>query len=638
MAASYFGKFDSQELAQQALDQGQLLKPFVAMWGNQLHYDDLDEVSGGTISPNEITGVTSSQTFETVYVYAGSLYWQAVSSENWVGFNGSSSGYSDGSFSLDINENHGTEERNAQVRVSFYYDSQHEYLRNVQTVAISQQAYEPPTSATVTLSSSELDSNNQWAYLMVSDSNGLYWTATPPAWINGGESVNSEGDNAWWFEVPENATQDRSGTFVVDFYSDAAHENYLFSEEAEISQQGRGEYAPSFNAEFYLNTINVGYQSGTTNVYIIDNPGYAFKAEVDGYESTGTSATTSVQLSYNENGGYQSTSKTIGVTFYSDDQFQQEIETKYLTINMEGNPDALYVEWEDGDNSFPSAGGSRNFYMYFDNTAATKYSFSVDSGSGHFNSQAGPTAFTATTADVTTGVTFYADANTGTTGIWGSILVQALDVSDQTIAIYSLGFYVQEVQPIVSAVCTFVTAQDNEQKNVPAYDGGNWMNAYIDNDPSNVLPTNEGTYTFGSAGTHTVTYLRESSDTTLQNWLTNSDMVSCQITCDSDWGMHSNDYFNFSTSQVLYNNPYLTGVTLGAGMTRIGSDNFKSCYALSAITFLGTTAPSFAGDPTIPFTTLSGTTGTVTIPAGATSSDFSQIMDNLGSGWTLVQS
>ena len=637
MAASYFGIFDNQAHAQQALDQGKLYKPFVAMWEDTVHYDDLDETNEGSLSTNELTGVTSAQTQEYVEIYGDGLYWAAESSESWITFDGDHyEGYGDDGFTLNIDSNDVTEPRYAEIRVTFYYDDQHEVVRNVQNVFVAQEAHEPlPTGATVTLSNSQLGSYSSWQYLQVSDADGLYWAAVPPEWINNGEGFNSEGNNAWWFEVPENATQDREGTFNVEFYSDGAHENWLFGLEATLEQQGRGEYAPSFNADYYVPSTSVAYESGQTTVYIIDNPGYAFQVLVDSYEVTGTSSTTAVYISYDENDNYNQQNKTVTVVFYEDEQLSQAVDTKYLSINQEGNPDAMFVEWEGGDSTFPASGGSRNFEIFFDNPDTTQYAISLDSGIGHFNWGGGSvTSFTANTADVATGVTFFAQANTGSTPIYGSIGVTALDANDQQIGYYPLSFTIQEVQPQVTVVGTFITTSDNQTVAVPAYDNGNWMNAYIDGDPTDVLPTNTWSYTFPSAGTHTITYVRESSDTYLQGWFMDSDVVSVSGTSTTEWGGQGNGYYQSQTSMVFAGNTQLTGATFDMYFNRIGSSCFSGCTSLVYLAFNNPDGVNFDGT-VYPFDTITANAGTVHIPSGK-QTEYADIITALGNNWTVV--
>ena len=302
--------------------------------------------------------------------------------------------------------------------------------------------------------------------------------------------------------------------------------------------------------------------------------------------------------------------------------------------------------WFGSSSTFPSSGGFDHIYLSFGLGINDHFELTIESGNAHFNSQSGPTTVTGDTNSLSTGVTFYTEVNTGET-YQGMVSVVAYNADGDVMDSVSLPFTVEgEVVPpvptggSVTAVCQFEYEKGgNPYQRVTPYDGGDWTTAYIDDDPTQVLPMNTSQINWSDygVGTHTITYVRTSDDLYLQGyWLGNSDMKMCQISGTTNWGFHSNDQQG-TISQVMYNDPYLESVTFDANFERIGSDNFNGDYALNEIIFEGTSAPDYSGDPTIPFTTLSGTTGTVYIPAGADQSDFSQIMTNLSIGWTLVQ-
>lgn len=623
MAKSYFGKFESQAEAQMALDQGKLLAPFVAMWEDQVHYNDLEETPDGEIGTEAYTGVPASGFTDYTYITAGSLYWLVTDIPEWVAVS-SNKGYGDSSLDVTIGENSETSIRNGSFGVKFFYDSDREYLKNEITVTIEQEAAEAPTTgATVTLSNSTLDSNQSWQYLQVSEASDLYWVANPPEWINGGEPYYSSGDNAWWFEVESNPLQEREGTFVVSFFSDGNYQTWLYDKEVSLTQDGQNSYAPSFNADFYVGKMNAASGSGTTEVYILDNPGYSWQIQVGDFSDMGPSSTTATTIEYEANESYDASDRDVAVSFYTDDTYQSLVDTKYLAIHQDGNPDALNAYWE-SSSEFPSQGGSQNFFVQFSNPDVAQYAFSLTNGGGHFNSAAGATAFTASSASIATGVTFYAGANTGTSTFYGGVYVEAYDGSGQTLGNYTLEFSVAEVQPEVIAECTFITTSDNQTVNVPSYNGGDWNNAYIDGDPTDVLPMSESTYTFPSAGTHTITYVRESSDTYLQGWLQNNDMVECSLSCSTEWGMHdSNNGYTFSGCTSL------TAVTLDEHCVRVGETAFDGCTALVLINCENPNQPTTYGT----FNTITSNTGTLHIPSGA---DYTTFATDLGNNWTVV--
>ena len=150
------------------------------------------------------------------------------------------------------------------------------------------------------------------------------------------------------------------------------------------------------------------------------------------------------------------------------------------------------------------------------------------------------------------------------------------------------------------------------------------MNAYIDGDPSNVLSQNTTQYTFGTAGTHTITYVRESSDTYLQGWLQNSDMVACELSCTTEWGMH-NTYNGYTFSGCTA----LTSVTLDEHCVRVGETAFDGCTALTLINCHNTNQPTTYGA----FNTITSNTGELHIPVDA---NYTTFATDLGNNWTVV--
>ena len=88
----------------------------------------------------------------------------------------------------------------------------------------------------------------------------------------------------------------------------------------------------------------------------------------------------------------------------------------------------------------------------------------------------------------------------------------------------------------------------------------------------------------------------------------------------------------FTGSRAFYNDEYLTGVTIGTGMTNLYSDTFAYCTALTSITIAATTPPSGA---TYSFTDVPAT-GTLYVPAASISDYQSWIVGTGLSGWTVT--
>lgn len=187
--------------------------------------------------------------------------------------------------------------------------------------------------------------------------------------------------------------------------------------------------------------------------------------------------------------------------------------------------------------------------------------------------------------------------------------------------------------PTVTVVGTFITTSNGETVNVPSYDGGNWSYAYIDGDESNILTMGDTSYTFATAGTHTITYVRESDDTYLQDWFNNSDAVSVDASGNATWGCHGNDYYQSTTSMAFANNTQLTGATFDANCDRIGSSCFSGCMSLVYLAFNNPSGVSLNGE-VHPFDTITANQGELHIPSGSQSA-YADLITALGSNWSV---
>lgn len=310
-----------------------------------------------------------------------------------------------------------------------------------------------------------------------------------------------------------------------------------------------------------------------------------------------------------------------------------------------GKPAGWYINstglgaWFGSSSTFPSSGGSDTIYFSFGLPMNEYFGLTIDSGNAHFNDQRGPTTVTGDTNSLSTGVTFYTEVNTGET-YQGSITIVSYDANDNQIDSITLTYTVEgEVVPpaptgnTVTVVGTFITTSDSQTVNVASYDGGNWSYAYIDGNRSDVLPMNTASYTFPSADTHTITYVRESSDPYLQAWFNYTDVVRIEASGSESWGCHGNDYYQSSTSMAFANNTQLTGATFDANCGRIGSSCFSGCTSLVYLAFNNPEGLTMAGEA-YPFDTITANQGVLHIPSGATST-YSNIITALGNNWTV---
>lgn len=190
-----------------------------------------------------------------------------------------------------------------------------------------------------------------------------------------------------------------------------------------------------------------------------------------------------------------------------------------------------------------------------------------------------------------------------------------------------------EPGPTVTVVGTFITTSNGETVNVPSYDGGDWSYAYIDGDESNILPMGDTSYTFATAGEHTITYVRESDDTYLQNWFNNTDAVRVDASGNAAWGCHGNDYYQSSTSMAFADNTHLTGATFDENCDRIGSSCFSGCTALVYLAFNNPSGVSLNGE-VYPFDTITANQGVLHIPSGSQSA-YADLITALGNNWSV---
>ena len=745
-----------------ALDQGKLLKPFVAIYSvdydEGVHYDDLEEIDAGTINPEDFGGEVAwngaTQQFE---VTAGNLYWHVWIDEpynEWISCDNDSTNQGDGSFSLEVMQNDGASNRQGQVKVeftyeeddydhkrntvfinveqaaatvsdgyvtdqysnvitaltasynsgtveylygmtdgekalfwsassesdwvsfgntscdwtnsnptevmvdsntgdtrnanivfNFYLDDNMESLVNTVVIPLTQNAAGQIADGSVDPSSMSLDANQGWQYFNVT-AEDLYWMMEPSAmWLNNGQTQNGYGSNQPWFQVDYNPYGDRTGNFTFNFYVDDQYSVLKNQVVVTMAQTGAGEWGASFAPDYAQLTFNAGYDTGDTYVFMIGNESSYWEVRNPDGEAvaSGTPTDTSARIYWDANPNGMNNERQFDVSFYDDAEHTTEVNTTTLKVVQSPNPNAPYAIWQtSGD--FPASGSQQTFFIqnYENKSEYVKFSVGINPDYGYFPYGGQVDVITGNTADFSTGVTVVFLQNTGST-IQDIITFEFTDANDDPTAEYDLHYTVLEPSPEVVAVCTFETSSANETQNVSSYDGGNWMYAYIDGDPTNVL--NQGTtqYEFDSAGTHTITYVREGTDLELQGWLQNNDAVSIELSGykvenvpqpQGGWGFHGNENgYTFSGCTRL------TGVTLdghcvlfGKSGSTTGNTTFIGCTSLVSITCNGSTAPvNTAGT----FETITGNTGTLHIPSGATS-EYASLATDLGNNWTVV--
>lgn len=530
--AHYIGKFNSESDLRNALDNGSLLKPYVAYIGDDvsghLDYNSLSPMTPGRVSPTAVT-------LESTY-------------------------------------------------------SDYTYL----TIENSQDKY------------NEIVSNSSW---MVPQ-DGASW-----------------GDRSVAIYVYDNPVDDRSGELVVNFYADDSRETLINSVTVSVSQPGRNEFLLSFDEDAYTEQYNTGdYVSGSTTVYILNNPYqyWVYDNSETAQRITGTTSDTSFITEWNENSTGIQKNITVQVGFTNDPDFIDIADWKYVYISLSANPNMSAV---DPTNGYVGPEGGESYFTVYvredadsfeiepiTSSVASAYTFNILSGTS--------------TEYLTVTVPATQDYQNWSTGYFTCTFYK----NSQVVVSQELFINQPPKGPTVTVVGTFITTSDNETLNVPNGDGFEYGVAILDN--SDQVDVSNGTYTFANAGTHTLTYSRNSSDTYLQGWFMNSDVVSVDGSCDhGSWGCHNNQYYQQTTSMVFAGNQSLTGATFDSNFDKIGSSCFSGCTSLVSISIANPDGVNM-GDA-YPFDTITANAGTLHIPSGSTS-NFTDVINALGQNWTVV--
>lgn len=371
MAKGYFGIFENQQEAQQALDQGKLFSPFVAMWEGALHYNDLEYIDAGSVDTEAYTGVQwEGAVAEVENIVAGSLFWVVTDDHSdWLSFDYGTDGEGDGSVAFDILENEGESDRTGYFKIRFCYDIDHEYVRNEVTVTVSQYGhvlvgYIEPASA-----ETSYNSYNS-SFQVVADR--LYWEATSiPVWFNAMTAFSGYGTTQVVAMFSSNQGANREGTVNISFYLDENHTEFVNDATYTILQQGRNREVASFNEDYQATSMFVSSGSGSTNIYILNNPNSYYIKFVDGYgnEVTGTPATTAYTYSYPQVDSYETKSYSIAVRFCSSD-YSQVYRTSYLSLVQEGDQSLSHAE-ADITVPVPASGGTGAINIYLSGDAVS---------------------------------------------------------------------------------------------------------------------------------------------------------------------------------------------------------------------------------------------------------------------------
>lgn len=218
--AHYIGKFDTDAQIQQALDQGNLVKPYVAQYGNENDGIYLD-YNSKTATPSGSTSLPSAETISYSYydfyvnIYASNLYW-SITTPEWV-VAAQSEGYGDAYIQMSAGENESEDSRTGVVTFTFYYDYERTTVRNVVTYTLTQNGhviadgYVEPSALTISNVAQDVNISIQ--------ADDLYWTMSGETWMNYGSPFEEYGSYSLNVHF-DDASTDRSGNLVFNFYTD----------------------------------------------------------------------------------------------------------------------------------------------------------------------------------------------------------------------------------------------------------------------------------------------------------------------------------------------------------------------------------------------------------------------------------
>lgn len=628
MKKHYIAAYNTTEEIRAAITRGELLRPYVVIEKlfNELAYDGQYEpytisasVSTTSVSYSGGTVTLSMNTGEDGLDYIISLDGEFLSSGNT---------YDSTSEDIEFDPNLTEYDKTFKCDVEFY-DSDTYILSSSFTITqnchIVGNGYVDTTGITI---------DNAWgseAYFTVYGED-LYWEMSGDPWIEFNWGSEGEGTQNKAIRVGQNPAGDRTGKFTVYFYTDWEKQELKNTFEVEVSQAGQGNTVPSFSPDYYVELITAStYTGGSVTVYILNNEENQFYWTVNAI--SGTPSDTQFTYEYSENTGYQPQSTAIFMMLYRDANYSQWAGSKVVYLVVPGNPDASNLELANND-WFDSTGGSNTVSVNYRSNAVSA-NLSINSEYDFITFANGETTATSDTSNTAFTINIaYNPSDVAGSNRNGSVNAEFFDENGN-----SLGTdYVIVVQwgpkYEVKVVETFVTASDNETVNCPTgigFDGhAHGGKAMLED--GTWVEVSGGTYTFASAGTHTLTYLRESSDMFLQNWLQNSDCVSIFATGTAEWGFHNSDSAP-NVCYVLYNNPNLTAVTFDSNFSRIGGNNFSGCTALTEIHIMNPTGvtldnSSFASVPS---------TGVLYVPKGCDSNpSYIDLAGYLGESWTIT--
>ena len=643
MAASYFGKFENQSEAQMALDHGQLLKPFVAMWEDQVHYDDLDETAAGEVIDNTtglpLEAITATSVSTDVYTSVfGDLYWSVtVGDYDWIQPN-TWEGYGADTIIVQISQNPDESARASYIKYSFYYDYERQNLRNEVMVPVSQEAAQPlspgvvsPTYTGITNSDSDIlfDITADNLYWKVEPADPNSWCPISMQWGSGsgqGMLILSPGYNAW---------VQRGDSAVFSFYRDGSYTSLLNTVTVSFDQAGSEAFTVSMNDSIFEDVAYVEYVSGSTDAHVINIPenGY-YDVSVNGQPLFSNVTADTVSISFEENRTPRQ--RQTSYLFQSSNG-----DSQYVHIHQDGNYSAPMMQFDNTSEVLSS--GRQGSIEIINNGGGDAWDYFVlDAGDANFllsfDGQSWDTAVTGSTGNTT--VYYQIGANTAASESIYMVYLTCYDGLDAEVyqdRVQINQFGDGELEGLVQFNLTFESTEDNQEMQIIGVNGYSRFRAITIDGGDNYLDSikdNGGKWTFDSADTHSVVCYKGdwTGEINDNQWFGSSEMKGFDVfpvKAEGNTGLTLS--FQGGWTGILFQCQNLESVFLPDYFQGVfGSMTFTGCQNLNYIECWCATDPLEQGASNLWGISQ---TGELHIPVGA---DYSNLAAFLGAGWTVI--
>ena len=265
--AHYIGRYTASTDVQAALNNGELLKPYVAyIDGTGLDYDSKIVVEPGEVSPSSFTTPSIAGTTQLVLnIKSTNLYVDMAAmlvSGDWMQISGMGPGSGDYDYDLYVNITGNTNpfaSRQGTIEIPFYYDSEYTQERNKVVVPIYEAIF---TSATASWSESSYVDTISMPYtggvatIYMLNSNGQYWRLKD---VTNREVIASANTDTYDIEIAETQSS-ASTTYEIRYYSDDTYATPLYNVYLTLEQEG-------------LPELSIEWVGQTGDTYVSDKRG-----------------------------------------------------------------------------------------------------------------------------------------------------------------------------------------------------------------------------------------------------------------------------------------------------------------------------------------------------------------------------